>query len=187
MPYSDLSFRALIVLHTSRYLFNDHGFHNVGVDRIVEEAEVTKTTFYKYFQSKERLIEMSLNFQKDALKQKVFSIIYTQKDLVVREKLKEIFFLHVNLEGHYYLPFRAIFEIEKIYPTAYQVVIQYRQWLIDEVYKLLLTAKNDATKKDAHMFLFVIDGAIIQQLDETKADNRELLLQYILKSIFFFF
>ncbi|MFH4293529.1 TetR family transcriptional regulator, partial [Acinetobacter baumannii] len=101
-----------------------------------------------------------------------------------REKLKEIFFLHVNLEGHYYLPFRAIFEIEKIYPTAYQVVIQYRQWLIDEVYKLLLTAKNDATKKDAHMFLFVIDGAIIQLLDETKADNRELLLQYILKSIF---
>ncbi|MFH4146529.1 TetR family transcriptional regulator, partial [Acinetobacter baumannii] len=89
----------------------------------------TKTTFYKYFQSKERLIEMSLNFQKDALKEKVFSIIYTQKDLVVREKLKEIFFLHVNLEGHYYLPFRAIFEIEKIYPTAYQVVIQYRQWL----------------------------------------------------------
>ncbi|MPS62857.1 TetR/AcrR family transcriptional regulator [Acinetobacter sp.] len=184
MPYSDLSFRALSVLHTSRYLFNDNGFHNVGVDRIVEEAEVTKTTFYKYFQSKERLIEMSLNFQKDALKEKVFSIIYTQKDLVVREKLKEIFFLHVNLEGHYYLPFRAIFEIEKIYPTGYQVVIQYRQWLIDEVYKLLLTAKNDATKKDAHMFLFVIDGAIIQLLDETKADNRELLLQYILKSIF---
>lgn len=29
--------------------------------------------------------------------------------------------------------------------------------------------------------LFVIDGAIIQMLDETKADNRELLLQYILK------
>ncbi len=34
------------------------------------------------------------------------------------------------------------------------------------------------------MFLFVIDGAIIQLLDEKKADNRELLLQYILKSIF---
>ncbi|MBC6815288.1 TetR family transcriptional regulator, partial [Acinetobacter baumannii] len=53
MPYSDLSFRALSVLHKSRYLFNKHGFHNVGVDRIVREAEVTKASFYNYFHSKE--------------------------------------------------------------------------------------------------------------------------------------
>ncbi|MEI1681544.1 TetR/AcrR family transcriptional regulator [Acinetobacter baumannii] len=184
MPYSDLSFRALSVLHTSRYLFNQYGFHNVGVDRIVREAEVPKASFYNYFHSKERLIEMSLSFQKDALKEKVFAIIYTRKDLAVREKLKEIFFLHANLEGHYYLPFRAIFEIEKLYPAAYQVVIQYRHWLIDEVYKLLLTVKKDATKKDAYMFLFVIDGAIIQLLDENRGDTRNLLLEYILKSIF---
>ncbi|EXA74373.1 bacterial regulatory s, tetR family protein, partial [Acinetobacter baumannii 118362] len=65
MPYSDLSFRALSVLHKSRYLFNKYGFHNVGVDRIVREAEVPKASFYNYFHSKERLIEMCLNFQKD--------------------------------------------------------------------------------------------------------------------------
>ena len=64
MPYSDLSFRALSVLHKSRYLFNKYGFHNVGVDRIVREAEVPKASFYNYFHSKERLIEMCLNFQK---------------------------------------------------------------------------------------------------------------------------
>ncbi len=92
MPYSDLSFRALSVLHKSRYLFNKHGFHNVGVDRIVREAEVPKASFYNYFHSKERLIEMCLHFQKDILKEQVRSIIYIQKDLILREKLKEIFF-----------------------------------------------------------------------------------------------
>ncbi len=68
MSYSDLSFRALSVLHKSRYLFNKHGFHNVGVDRIVREAEVPKASFYNYFHSKERLIEMCLHFQKRRLK-----------------------------------------------------------------------------------------------------------------------
>ncbi len=64
-----LSFRALSVLHKSRYLFNKHGFHNVGVDRIVREAEVPKASFYNYFHSKERLIEMCIHFQKDVLKE----------------------------------------------------------------------------------------------------------------------
>ncbi len=92
MSYSDLSFRALSVLHKSRYLFNKHGFHNVGVDRIVREAEVPKASFYNYFHSKERLIEMCLHFQKDVLKEQVRSIIYIQKDLILREKLKRFSF-----------------------------------------------------------------------------------------------
>ncbi len=83
MPHSDLSFRALSVLHTSRYLFNKYGFHKVGVDRIIESSKTPKATFYNYFHSKERLIEMSLTFQKDGLKHEVLSIINVQKDLTV--------------------------------------------------------------------------------------------------------
>ncbi len=76
------------------------------------------------------------------------------------------------------------FEIEKLYPAAYQVVVQYRHWLTTEVYKLLLTVKKDAKKSDSDMFLFTLDGAIIQLLDETRGDTRELLFTYILKGIF---
>ncbi|KCX78095.1 tetR family transcriptional regulator domain protein [Acinetobacter baumannii 754286] len=34
------------------------------------------------------------------------------------------------------------------------------------------------------MFLFTLEGAIIQLLDETMGDTRELLFAYILKGIF---
>jgi len=183
MPHSDLSFRALSVLHSARYLFNKYGFHNVGVDRIIEAAKIPKATFYNYFHSKERLIEMSLTFQKDGLKHEVISIIYVQKDLTVIEKLRKIYFLHADLEGLYHLPFKAIFEIAKTHPKAYQVVIDYRNWLISEIYKLLLTASADASKPDAHMFLFVIDGAMVQLLDPNKTDDRERLLDYFLVTI----
>ncbi|WP_336168069.1 TetR/AcrR family transcriptional regulator [Acinetobacter sp. 161(2023)] len=183
MPYSDLSLRALSVLHTSRYLFNKYGFHNVGVDRIIESAKIPKATFYNYFHSKERLIKMCLAFQKDGLKQEVISIIYVQKDLSLVEKLRKIYFLHANLDGLYHLPFKAIFEIAKTHPKAYQLVIDYRNWLINEIYKLLLTTNTNASKQDAHMFLFVIDGAMVQLLDSNSVDDRERLLDYFLVGV----
>ena len=181
MPHSDLPFRALSVLHTSRFLFNKYGFHKVGVDRIIESSKTPKATFYNYFHSKERLIEMSLTFQKDGLKQEVISIIYVQKDLTLLEKLRKIYFLHADLDGLYHLPFKAIFEISKTHPKAYQVVVEYRNWFINEIYNLLLTTNENASKQDVHMFLFVFDGAMVQLLDPNKAGERERLLDYFLK------
>ncbi|MCG9480585.1 TetR/AcrR family transcriptional regulator [Acinetobacter pittii] len=178
MPHSDLPFRALSVLHTSRYLFNNYGFHKVGVDRILESSKTSKATFYNYFHSKERLIEMSLTFQKDGLKHEVLSIIHVQKDLTLFEKLRKLYFLHADLDGLYHLPFKAIFEIAKTHPKAYQVVIEYRNWFINEIYQLLLTSHPNASKQDAHMFLFAIDGAMVQLLDPNKPDERERLLEY---------
>ncbi|WP_284115042.1 TetR/AcrR family transcriptional regulator [Acinetobacter pittii] len=180
MPHSDLPFRALSVLHSARYLFNTYGFHNVGVDRIIEAANIPKATFYNYFHSKERLIEMSLSFQKDGLKHEVMSIIHIQKDLSLVEKLRKIFYLHADLDGLYHLPFKAIFEIAKTHPKAYQSVVDYRNWLINEIYNLLLKSNENALKQDAHMFLFVIDGALVQLLDPDKPDEREKLLKYFL-------
>ncbi len=180
MPHSDLPFRALSVLHTSRYLFNKYGFHNVGIDRIIESAKIPKATFYNYFHSKERLIQMSLTFQTDGLKQEVLSIIHIQKELTLVEKLRKLYFLHADLDGLYHLPFKAIFEIAKTHPKAYQTVVDYRNWFINEIYKLLLTTNENAAKQDAHMFLFVIDGAMVQLLDPNKPDERERLLEYFL-------
>ncbi|USE81870.1 TetR/AcrR family transcriptional regulator [Acinetobacter tibetensis] len=183
MPNLALSFRALSVLHTSRFLFNKYGFHNVGIDQIIRSAKIPKATFYNYFHSKERLIEMSLTFQTDGLKHEVISIIYVNKELSMVEKLRKIFFLHANIEGFYNLPFKAIFEISKLYPKAYQLVIEYRNWLMNEIYNLLLTTNSNALKQDAHLFLFVIDGAMVQLLDPNKPDERERLLEYFLMGL----
>ncbi len=77
MPNLQSSFKALKVLHVAKDLFNQYGFHKVGVDRIISEAKVSKATFYNAFHSKERLIERCISFQKDTLKDKVFSILYS--------------------------------------------------------------------------------------------------------------
>ncbi len=182
MPNLEASFRALRVLHAAKDLFNQNGFY-IGIDRIITDAKIPKATFYNYFHSKERLIQMSLTFQTDALKHEVFSIIHSYRELMAFDKLKKIYFLHANLEGFYRLPFKAIFEIEKLYPAAYKVVSDYRNWFINEIYKFLLTVKVNATVEDAHMFLFVIDGAMVQLLNANKIDERDKLLEYFMSML----
>jgi AcrR family transcriptional regulator len=44
------------VVRTAYELFTRHGLNAVGVDRIVAEADVAKTTLYRHFRSKDELI-----------------------------------------------------------------------------------------------------------------------------------
>ncbi len=172
--------RAIHVINTSIHLFHHRGFHTVGVDRIVKESNIPKATFYNYFHSKERFIEICLIVQKERLKEKVVLIAEYGQGTSVKNKLKELYFLHTDLEGLYYLLFKAIFETKLSYPKAYQVAIKYRTWLMNEIYSQLIKLKTDATFQDAKLFLYMIEGAIIQLLDSSMADERERILDCFL-------
>ncbi len=64
MSNLEISSKKLHVIQTAIHLFTTYGFHTAGVDLIAKEAKITKSTFYKYFGSKEGLIEMCIAFQK---------------------------------------------------------------------------------------------------------------------------
>jgi AcrR family transcriptional regulator len=44
------------LIEVSSHMFYRDGFHAVGLDRILDQVNVTKTTFYNHFESKEALI-----------------------------------------------------------------------------------------------------------------------------------
>ena len=54
------------LVDTAIELFSAHGFHATGIDRIAEEAKVSKKTMYHHFRSKEELIIAALK-QHDGL------------------------------------------------------------------------------------------------------------------------
>ena len=182
MPKLVLPVRAMQVINTSIDLFHHHGFHTVGIDRIVKESKIPKATFYNYFHSKERFVEICLIVQKERLKEKVVSIAEYTSHTNAKDKLKAIYLLHTDLEGLYYLLFKAIFEIKLTYSKAYQVAIKYRTWLINEIYSQLIKLKNDATFQDAKLFLYMIEGTIIQHLSSDGADHRESYWNMIFNS-----
>jgi AcrR family transcriptional regulator len=48
------------LLETALRLFNQHGYHATGIDLIIAEAGVAKTTLYRHFETKEDLILAAL-------------------------------------------------------------------------------------------------------------------------------
>ena len=50
--------------------------------------------------------------------------------------------------------------------------MRYRTWLINEIYSQLRVLKPDASFTDAKLFLYMIEGAIIQRLSSDEVDER---------------
>src|SRR3954471_13991951 len=48
------------LLETALRLFNQHGYHATGIDLIIAEAGVAKTTLYRHFETKENYILAAL-------------------------------------------------------------------------------------------------------------------------------
>ena len=53
------------LVHVAIELFCSHGFQAVGVDQILAAAGVTKTTFYKHFESKDDLVVAAIQQRDD--------------------------------------------------------------------------------------------------------------------------
>lgn len=44
------------LIETAARLFNEHGYHATGIDQVIAEAGIAKTTLYRHFRSKDDLI-----------------------------------------------------------------------------------------------------------------------------------
>lgn len=70
LPEPPKTGRARLV-HVAIELFYSHGFQAVGLDQIVAAAGVTKTTFYKHFESKDDLLVVAIR-QRDEWEMKAW-------------------------------------------------------------------------------------------------------------------
>ncbi|EXE70033.1 tetR family transcriptional regulator [Acinetobacter sp. 1566109] len=121
--------------------------------------------------------------QKERLQDQVVAIVEYDHDTSTIDKLKKLYILHTDLEGPYYLLFKAIFETKNSYPNAYQTAVRYRTWLSNEIYSQLRLLKNDAAFNDAKILLYMIEGAIIQLLSSEQIDQKERLFNYFLNAL----
>lgn len=66
------------ILFGALELFKTHGFHAVGLDRILAEVGVTKTTFYNHFPSKDDLVVEAIRLR-DAWESRAFARAVQEK------------------------------------------------------------------------------------------------------------
>ena len=80
------------ILTTALSLFATHGYHSVGVDRIRDEAGISKMTLYKYFPTKEALIEGVLQRRDEQFRTSLEQAV--AKATGCRDKIRAVFAWH---------------------------------------------------------------------------------------------
>ncbi|MBV6563665.1 TetR family transcriptional regulator, partial [Acinetobacter baumannii] len=69
------------------------------------------------------------------------------------------------------------------YPNAYQSAVRYRTWLKNEIYSQLRTLKSDTSFTDAKLFLYMVEGTIIQLLSSGGVSERESVFECFLRGL----
>ncbi|MEU1193717.1 TetR/AcrR family transcriptional regulator [Streptomyces sp. NPDC005859] len=82
------------ILDTASELFYAHGFHAVGVDRLIAESGVAKATLYKQFPSKDDVVAAYLHRMDDAWRRQLRSAALAAGD----DPRDQLFGLFVALE-----------------------------------------------------------------------------------------
>ncbi|MGY5801567.1 TetR/AcrR family transcriptional regulator [Rhizobium sp. LEGMi12c] len=152
----------LILIATD--LFSRHGFHPVGIDRILAEAGVARMTLYNHFPGKDDLITAVLDRRYHDIMASLRACV--EPMVSAKEQLRAIFAWH---EAWFGTPEfsgclfeRALAEFGTDYPKISAVAIQYKKtmtaWMADMLKTLL---PEPAAARIASILMILLDGATI--------------------------
>ncbi|GLY26762.1 TetR/AcrR family transcriptional regulator [Kineosporia sp. NBRC 101731] len=146
------------LLRTASALFYTEGIHEVGVDRILNEAEVTRSTFYRHFPGKEDLVVNYIHSVDDAIRSHV--------DGVEPESLLEAL-IDEHAEQICQPGFRgcAFINAAAEYPdqtSPVRVAIEeHRSWMLGAATEAFRRAGHDAPDRAGRRFMLLRDGAMV--------------------------
>lgn len=152
------------VLAAATRLFSKAGYHSVGVDTIVAESKVAKMTFYKYFPSKDDLIEKVLIRRDCDLRESMGAAVARARTPMGR--LKAIFdwyggwFRSPDFHGCMFI--KASEEFSRPGTGARMIAQRHKTWLAELLEKILNELGTTAPKQLSQHILIVLDGLTVK-------------------------
>ncbi|UNS95238.1 TetR/AcrR family transcriptional regulator [Streptomyces tubbatahanensis] len=150
------------LLGTAVRIFYAEGIHSVGVDRIIEEAQVTRATLYRHFSGKEDLVLAYLEQADQGIRAQLSAAqdgAHTPGDKVraVGRAIAE----GIRSEGFRGCAFlNAVAEYPDPAHPIHQAVLAHRQWFLDTVTELLANVGDAPAEAAGRHFVMLRDGAM---------------------------
>ncbi|MFI5663270.1 TetR/AcrR family transcriptional regulator [Streptomyces sp. NPDC051684] len=150
------------LLSTATRIFYTEGIHSVGVDRIIEEAQVTRATLYRHFKGKEDLVLAYLQQADQGIRGQVEAV--RAQDLPPADTVRAV--ARTITEGIRSEGFRgcAFLNAAAEYPDpshpVHRAVLAHRQWFLDTAVELLDRAGRTPADEAGRHFVMLRDGAM---------------------------
>ncbi|MFJ8949779.1 MULTISPECIES: TetR/AcrR family transcriptional regulator [unclassified Streptomyces] len=150
------------LLSTATRIFYTEGIHSVGVDRIIEEAQVTRATLYRHFKGKEELVLAYLQQADQGIRGQVEAV--RAQELPAPDTVRAV--ARTITEGIRSSGFRgcAFLNAAAEYPDpshpVHQAVLAHRQWFLETAVELLEQAGCAPADAAGRHFVMLRDGAM---------------------------
>jgi len=173
------------LLETASRLFYAEGLHSIGVDRLVTEANVTRSTFYRHFPTKEALIEAYLRATDDRLRHNVDRSFSGRSAEDTLEALLDLIDARTSARGFRGCQFiNAAAEYPDPEHPVHIAVEDHRKWFRETVTELATALGHPDPQRAGEYLVMLHDGALVAaELDDGDAARaavrsaaRELLL-----------
>lgn len=155
------------IIDTAMMLFYAHGYHAVGIDRIIAESGVAKMTLYKYFSSKNDLICAVLQTRHQALLHDLHTFINHFSHPI--ERLKAIFTWHdrwlndQSFNGCMFIHAAAEFSNSNIEILTLAKV--HKQTIKQDIYLILNQLLDEkSAERISLQILQILEGVIVTSL-----------------------
>jgi len=166
------------ILATANRLFYDEGIQQIGIQRIVQEAAVTRVTLYRHFPSKDELVAAYLQLRTQYDKDQVSSIISANTG-DPRRALTELATALTRDDfaslrrGCPFINASAEFAVDH---PARQYGTHIRAWVTERLEQLLTQLGHRTPAATAHQLMMVRTGAVVSgALDHNEELTRHFL------------
>lgn len=170
--------RKTHLLETAQDLFNRHGYHRTGIDKIMQASGVSKTTLYKYFRTKEDLV-LELLAQRsaailDAMNMRVSDLVTGDEEASSRERVGAIVDVISDwVAGDAFCGcnfIRAVSEYEPENEAITKLARQHKAAVKGLIREQLIGVPKAQCEQLAEDIMLIIDGAIVSAHVRERAD-----------------
>jgi AcrR family transcriptional regulator len=153
------------ILECGYDLFSRHGFHGVGLDRILAEVGVTKTTFYNHFESKDDLV-LAVIDKRDGMELQRFQADLQKMggrsargQLEVLFEAMDMWFNDPEFRGCIFITAAAEFPSPN--DPAHQLAARHKRLVWEFLLELATEAEADDPHSLAEQLALLIEGAVV--------------------------
>jgi AcrR family transcriptional regulator len=155
------------IVRTAHDLFYSEGFHSVGLDRILDQVGVTKTTFYNHFASKDDLVLATLDMHDKWWRETFARRLRELGGDTPRGQLLAIFdFLDEIFGGEEFngcIFINVSVEFPLCHDPAHVAAVRHKQAMEDLIAELAGYASAEDPRQFAREVSIVLEGAYVTQ------------------------
>ncbi len=148
-------------------LFYTYGFNAVGLDRVLAEAGVTKTTFYKHFESKDDLaiaaLEKRETWEARAWKQAIEELAGDdpREQLLAMFEVMDIWFNDEDFKGCIFI--NAASEFPNPSDPIHQIAAKHKRETRDWFRDIAKAAGADEPEAFADAYMMLVEGTLVMR------------------------